>query len=533
MPKRNSKKGERAAPGGLTLDATDAATKSAQPVHGAPERANESAQADALAEPGKLSPQMAALSQDAATVNVHVPPSPRDLLLPYQRKWADDESRFKIGLMARQVGKDFSSGEEGIRDCYRCELEGNKTNWLIAAPSERQSLESLEKWKEWAQAYNLAIADIGVEREDARNSESLIKSATITFPGGSRVMAVPGRPDTVRGFSANVLGTEFAFFDDPDKTWRALLPSITNPLRGGPKKIRLISTPNGIGNKFHDLWVKNYQGAQSAALSRDAATEKGKWSCHKVTITDAVAQGLPIDIEELRAALDDPEGWAQEYDPLDFLDVATVLLPYELIIPCENAQASETLPPEFWAATGGASLFLGIDFGRKRDLTISWALELIGGVFMMTREVLELAKTPTPTQVEILRPRIRKAKRVCFDYSGPGIGMGDYLVKEFGEYKPEAHLYGKIELVTFTNAVKLEVFPKLRMSFEQKTLGIPVSRLIREDLHSVHRCVTPSGGVTYKAPHTDDGHADRCTGLALARRAANQAKANWSATLIT
>lgn len=440
--------------------------------------------------------------------------SPRELLLPYQRRWADDESRFKIGLMARQVGKDFSSGEEGIRDCYQAELRGEKTTWLIAAPSERQSMESLEKWKEWTEAYKLAIADVIEEREG--NSETLLKSATIVFPGGSRVIAVPGRPDTVRGFSANVLATEFAFFEDPDKTWRALLPSITNPLRGGMKKVRLVSTPNGVGNKFHELWVKNYRPGQLGEPALPSA-----WSCHKVTISDAVREGLPVDVEELRAALDDPEGWAQEYDPLDFLDVATVLLPYELIAACENPQATEGVPPEFWTPSGVATpLFLGIDFGRRRDLTVCWALELIGGAFRMTREVLVLDKMSTPAQIEVLRPRIQKAKRVCFDYTGPGTGMGDFLAKEFGEYDPAKHQFGKVELCQFTNNLKVDIFPKLRMEFERKLVGIPVSRGIREDLHSVNRVALAGGGVTYRAPHTEDGHADRCTALALALRAA-------------
>ncbi len=44
--------------------------------------------------------------------------NPRNRLLPYQRRWADDESRWKFGLMSRQTGKDFCSAEEGVRDCY-------------------------------------------------------------------------------------------------------------------------------------------------------------------------------------------------------------------------------------------------------------------------------------------------------------------------------------------------------------------------------------------------------------------------------
>jgi phage FluMu gp28-like protein len=446
-------------------------------------------------------------SSHKSHLNIHTPLSPRDLLLPYQRAWSDDEARFKIGLQARQTGKDFASGEEGIRDCYRAELENNKTTWLIAAPSERQSMESLSKWKEWTEAYQLAIADVTEERE-GNKSEALLKSATITFPNGSRVIAVPGKPDTVRGFSANLLLTEFAFFEDADATWRAVIPSITNPLRGGAKKCRLISTPNGIGNKFHDLWTKNYQ------------VPDAKWSCHRVSIWDAVKQGLPVDPEELREALADPEGWAQEFE-LDFLDTAAVLLPYELIALCESENATEIISPEYWLTQPQFPLFLGIDFGRKRDLTVSWAAESISDL-LMTKEVLCLEKMSTPKQVDLLRPRIRRAQRVSLDYTGPGIGMGDYLVDEFGEWKPEQDKFGKIELCTFTNTLKQEIFPKFKMRFESRKIFIPVSRVIREDLHSVHR-VTTATSVTYRAPHTLDGHADRATAGALMVRAASYA----------
>jgi len=51
--------------------------------------------------------------------NLRVKRSPLDMLLPYQRKLADDGARFKYALQARQTGKDFTSGAEGIRDCFR------------------------------------------------------------------------------------------------------------------------------------------------------------------------------------------------------------------------------------------------------------------------------------------------------------------------------------------------------------------------------------------------------------------------------
>ncbi|HLX68994.1 MAG TPA: hypothetical protein VKV04_05130, partial [Verrucomicrobiae bacterium] len=74
-------------------------------------------------------------------------------------------------------------------------------------------------------------------------------------------------------------------------------------------------------------------------------------------------------------------------------------------------------------------------------------------------------------------------------------------------------------LCTFSNPLKLEIFSKLRMAFEERRVRIPINRAVREDLHSVQRMTTMSGNITYRAPHTEDGHADRCTAKALAQRA--------------
>jgi phage FluMu gp28-like protein len=433
--------------------------------------------------------------------------SPREILLPYQRTWSDDLARFKAGLWSRQTGKDFSSAEEIVRDS----LQRAKNTWLIAAPSERQSLESLAKVKEWSEAYKLAIVDARIVNE-TNNPEALLKSSEIVYANGSRVVAVPGRPDTVRGFSANALLTEFAFFEDDDATWRAILPSITNPLRGGEKKIRVISTPNGKSGRFFKIIDEN--------LLNSVAGRRMVWSCHKVTIHDAVRMGLPVDIEQIREGMDDAEGFAQEFE-CEFLDSSNVLLPYDIIALAESLDASEGCAPEFFAARGGNPVVCGIDFGRTNDPTICWTMERVGDVWI-AREVLVLKGMSSPSQQTILSTRIRRAQRVCFDYTGPGIGLGDYLVKEHGEYDPDKHSFGKIELCTFTVGFKREIFPKLRRAFEAPVkLRIPVSKAIREDLHEM-RQIVKNGEYTYAAPRTAEGHSDRCTALALALRAAGE-----------
>ena len=430
-------------------------------------------------------------------INPHPKDDPRALLLEYQFQIFHDRSRFKLELMARQTGKDFTGEGEAVTDCH----ERPKTEWMIAAPSERQSLDSLDQAKLWAAAYDLKIADYIEAREGT--SETLLKSAEVTFSNGSRIRAVPGKPDTVRGRSANVGLTEYDFFEDPLGTWRSILPSITNPLRGGEKKVRIWTTPNGAGGAMEKLWTK-----------KDA--DKMTWSRHLVTIYHAVLMGLPVDVEEIREAFDDPEGFRQEY-LCEFLDGSNVLLPYDVIALAESAEATEFCDPGFWVARGNPA-FGGIDFGRSNDPTVMWTDEQIGDIFW-AREVLKLQNVSTPDQLDVLRMRIRRCERVCFDYTGPGIGLGDLLVKEFGQWKPEDHSFGKIELCTFTPKFKRELFPKLRRAFDAPVkTRVPVSRWIREDLHAMQQVVT-NGEYNYWAPRTREGHSDACTAKALCRRA--------------
>ena len=443
-------------------------------------------------------------------VNPYGLTDPRNLLLEYQFANSQDKSRFKISLMARQTGKDFTSEEEAAEDCQL-----KKTEWMIAAPSERQALDSLDQGKIWAEAFNLKVDDYQERREGG--SETLLKSAEIIYSNGSRMRAVPGKPDTVRGRSANLLLTEFDFFENPAATWRAVLPSITNPLRGGEKKVRLVTTPNGNGSAAHKIWIKE-DGAKMA------------WSRHLVTIYHAVLMGLPVDIEQLRQAFDDPDGFAQEF-LCQFLDTNNVLLPYDLIAMAESADATE-----MWnMADAGKSnpTFCGVDFGRSSDPTVCWTLQQVGDV-LWTREVLVLKSVSSPDQEQILKSRLQAAQRTCFDYTGPGIGLGDYLVDEkrggFGQWKPSEHKFGKVELFTFSAQSKRLLFPTMRARFKDAQgvckIRVPISTTIREDLHEMQQVIT-NGEYNYWSRRTREGHSDRCTALALAVRAAGDLHRTW------
>jgi phage FluMu gp28-like protein len=183
-------------------------------------------------------------------------------------------------------------------------------------------------------------------------------------------------------------------------------------------------------------------------------------------------------------------------------------------------------------------LYLGIDIGRKRDLTIAWLFEKVGDV-LWSRVLLALKGMSFDQQERVIcdliegerlssvvsgplprttdhGPRTAVVRRVCVDQSGIGMMLAERLVQKYGAV---------VEPVTFTALVKERLAPLVKQAFEDRTVRIPDSREVRADLNSVKRFVTPAGNVRFDAEHTDRGHADRFWALAQVISAATEAPA--------
>ena len=403
-----------------------------------------------------------------------------EILLPWQRRWLADSSRFKIGMWSRQTGKSFSTAAEATADCA-AQPANSSDLWVVLSAGERQALEWMEKARKWAQAFKLAIDSYDEIRGSA---DALISRAEIRFGNGSRIVAIPANPDTARGYSANLILDEFAIHEKPFDIWAAIYPSITNPLTG-EKKLRIVSTPKGRGNKFADLWEHNEGYAK-----------------HKVTIEDAVREGLKIDLNALKNGVDDPDIWAQEY-MCEFIDNTSVLLPYELIGKCE----SETITDD-----GASPVYIGMDVGRSRDLSVIVTAVRLGDVLAVT-DVTTLSRMPFADQLAILCDKASgpRVQGVRIDSTGIGAMLAEEAAKKLGS---------KCQGVQFTVASKGEMYGLMRRRFEERSVRVPVDRNLREDLHAVQRVVSTGGNVTYSAPRNADGHSDRAAALALCCMAA-------------
>lgn len=91
------------------------------------------------------------------------------------------------------------------------------------------------------------------ERGPDRMSDS---QERMPFSNGSGIESLPSKKDPARGRTVNlVIVDEWAFFDNPEDAWASIEP-ITDI--GG--RIIGLSTANGSGNFFHELWLKAESG---------------------------------------------------------------------------------------------------------------------------------------------------------------------------------------------------------------------------------------------------------------------------------
>jgi phage FluMu gp28-like protein len=421
------------------------------------------------------------------TFDLVVPAAPALQLHPYQRRWVQDDARFKIAMFARQCGKTFTSTLELALDVVRAQAQGRRVRWVILSRGERQAREAMNEGVK----LHLRAMQAGFKEFETEFSAN-VRALEVELPGGSRITALPANPDTARGFSANVLLDEFAFHQDSRAIWRALFPVISKP----GLKLRVISTPNGKGNKFYELMTGKDDG----------------WSRHTTTIYEAVADGLPRDIEELRRGAGDEDLWRQEFE-LEWLDEASSWLDYELIGACEDALAGEP------AHYGGGPCFVGVDIAARNDLFVIWVLELVGDVYW-TRDVVVRKRISFAEQAALLDGVFARYRvvRACMDQTG----MGEMPVED----AQRRHGSMRVEGVLFTGPNKLTLATRGKEVFEDRRIRIPAGDpVLRTDLHKLRKETGPTGAPRFVAESDGAGHADRTWACFLAVNAAGQAPA--------
>ncbi len=413
---------------------------------------------------------------------------------PFQRPWILDRSRRAFVNKSRQIG--ISHSTAGLLNLWGA-FHGETTT--IISVGEREAAEVLDKCKK----HRDVLVRLGSQMAKRGGRDN---ATEITFASGGRVVSLPSTGG--RGFTGNAYLDEFAYYEHPEKVWDAALAVTTLGFRA-----RISSTPNGVGNLFHQL-------VSMPEVNRG-------WQGYDIPMQTAIADGYPVSLEDCWSiAKGDPRIFDQLFN-CKFLDGELQYIPTDLV----NACSFDNL------GTGEGDYFAGLDIGKTADKTVLTVVRLTGG-----QRVVQYIETHRRTDSDGLEKMVADAfkafgiKRMAVDATGMGSFPAERMRKRHGYWKIEPFVFtqkSKEDLATALYTAFAErsvMLPKTDAALPKKPAALPgwlpkAADQLREDICAIRREITTAGNVRYDAPHTDKGHADSAWSLALALHAAGQAPA--------
>lgn len=196
------------------------------------------------------------------------------LLLPYQIRWIEDHSPVKVIEKSRRIG--LSYGEAADAVLHAAAAEGGNVYYISFDKEMTQGFVS--DCAGWAKAFGAAASEIGEEVfPDPKNPDKSILKYTMNFASGKVIHAFSSNPRNLRSKGRpkdRLIIDEAAFVDDLAELLKA---AMAMTMWGG--EIHIISTHNGDENPF-------------AGLCNDIRAGRYDYSLHRVTLDEALADGL-------------------------------------------------------------------------------------------------------------------------------------------------------------------------------------------------------------------------------------------------
>ena len=254
-----------------------------------------------------------------------------------------------------------------------------------------------------------------------------------------------------------------------------------------PLRIVGASNPGGVG---HD-WVR-----QRFLLSA---------SPDRAFLPAALADNPSLD----RAAYQDT---LAELDPLtrrrllegDWHVGEDGLVAWDWLVACESADG----PPP---VAGVPELYVGVDVGRTRDLTVVWTWQRLGDV-LWCRDLCVLHGVPFARQRDEIAVRLSPGVVKCLVDKG---GIGYQLAEEL-----ESSHRGVVEGVHLTAGAGGRMAQRLATALAERRVRLPVDEKLRADFRLVRRLEVVHGSTRVATDRNDESHADRFWAAALATEAA-------------
>jgi phage FluMu gp28-like protein len=473
------------------------------------------------------------------------------VLLPFQRRWVTDPARVKVFEKSRRIGATWATAAHSVLEAA-C---GHQDVWYISY-NEESGKEFILDCVKWCKKLNLAASLLGqvLLPENENGQLEGVRGFQIAFPSGKRVTALTSSARNLRGKQGLVIIDEAAFHDRLPELLKAAFALL---MWGG--SVWILSTHNGADNAFAELCDEVRDG-------------KRNYSLHRVTIEDALAEGLYVRICEVLGepySLAREQAWlldlAKEYgdgvreelycEPLhggaQYLgrplieacmhDAPVLRLSRdegwmlahtaderteEMLAWCEAVVAPlcAKLPPELPHA-------FGLDFGRYSDRTVIAPFTLEQNLVRTCPFLIELQGLPHNDQWTILRyvaERLPCWFRGYLDTGGNGNWLAEQALTTWG---PDV-----ITQIDMTPKWYAAYMPLFRDAHERGLIRYPRDLDVRNDLGLIRRI---DGVARLPKERTDaldrtghKRHGDAAIALCLGYAATTEAQAEndrWNA----
>ncbi|WPM24879.1 hypothetical protein OGV25_16280 [Pseudomonas sp. P1B16] len=424
------------------------------------------------------------------------------VLLPYQQKWIGIREPLKVGEKSRRIGLTWAEAADNVLVAAAAKSAGGQTVYYLGY-NQDMTVEYIQACAMWARAFNYAAEEIEEGIWPDEDPDKNIKTYTIVFPSGHRIVALTSRPSNLRGRQGVVVIDEAAFHSDLAELLKAALALL---IWGG--EVHVISTHDGTENAFNELIEEIRAGKRKGHLFR-------------CTFSEAVADGL-YDRVCMRRGIphikEEEEAWVQNVysfygdaatEELDcipsqgggaYFSMALIESRTSREVPVlrlKYPQGYETKPehirlaeslewcekemlPLLDAMPRDVQSHYGMDFARSGDLSVIWPLLKEQNLRKRTGFVLELRNVPFAQQEQILFymvDRLPNFLKGAHDARGNGSQIAEAAAVKYG--------FNRIERVMLTEGWYRDNMPPLKAALEDDTLyDIPADKDVAGDVRA-------------------------------------------------
>ncbi|MCY1214397.1 hypothetical protein D9M72_262100 [compost metagenome] len=458
------------------------------------------------------------------------------VLLGYQKRWVSIKAPLKVGEKSRRIGLTWAEAADNVLTAASATTAGGMNVYYLGY-NQDMTIEYIQACAMWARAFNYAAGEIeeGIWQDD--EADKNIKTFTITFPSGYRIVALTSRPSNLRGRQGVVVIDEAAFHPDLAELLKAALALL---IWGG--SVHVISTHNGTDNPFNELIEEIRAGKRKGELFRCTFQEAVNDGLYERV---CLRKGIPWKAEEQVAWVADvyafygdaaneeldcvPSQGGGTYLSLALLEqrsrasvpVLRLSYPVGYVTTSEDLRLADSLawcerelapllaqlPARVWS-------FYGMDFARSGDLSVIVPLIQEQDTRKRVPFLVELRGVPFKQQEQILFfivDRLPHFMAGANDARGNGQQLAESAAVKYG--------HNRVSQVMLTEGWYRDNMPGLKADLEDGSLyDLPADKDVIADLRAF-KLVRGIARIPDTRSSDDQGkrHGDAGIAVALAR----------------